>query len=144
MMNKKTEHNNKGFTLIEIVIVVIILTIIATYAMTNYTRSLNKGTERLAITQLQSIHSANALYKSNANSYLSTGGTTWNRTAINNGFNINVVNRDLTMTYVSADGSAFTGTATLDSGAVLVVDEIPLGVNNPCCSAGTCLIVPNC
>ena len=54
----------KGFTIVELIIVVLIISIIAVIAIPNFTASLRAANEGSAISSLRTLHSANATYQS--------------------------------------------------------------------------------
>ena len=131
----------KGFTLMELMVVVIIIGIIAAFAIPNYNKSVQKAHERDMLTQLISIHAANLLYRSYNGDYWDTGGADKNTAEINSALSINIIaGSGTTYNYNSADGSGFTATATWDP-CDLSVTEAPIDSNNPCraSGAGTCL-----
>lgn len=138
----------KGFTLMELMVVVIIVGVIAAFAIPNYNKSIQKAHERDMLAQLTSINAANLLYRSYAGKYWYAAGDPQNLAAINSALSINIIaNAGTVYTYTSADGSGFTATAVWDGDdCTLGVTEAPLdGTNNPCLSSGTCLLtLSNC
>jgi len=135
----------KGFTLMELMVVVIIIGIIAAFAIPNYSKSVQKAHERDMLTQLTSIHASNLLYRSYDGKYWDTGGTLQNDLAvINSTLSINIIaNGGTTYTYNSADGSSYTATASWDA-YTLKVTEAAIDAANPCCDIGVCLAVAAC
>ena len=59
---KQSSHNKKAFTLIELMITVIILGIIAAFALPNYTNMVSRAKERDAVCNLEVIREAVNLY----------------------------------------------------------------------------------
>lgn len=88
-------HNNKSYTLTEIIVVVVILGILAAFSVPKYTKTFAKADERNAIGSLLSIRNVVKFY------LLNSAGTTipnWaNIGVINTALNINI--SDVNMTY---------------------------------------------
>ena len=102
----------KGFTLMELMVVVIIIGVIAAFAIPNYSKSVQKAHERDMLAQLISIHASNLLYRSYAGKYWNTTGVSQGLAAINSTLSINIIAGSGTIyNYNSADGSGFTATA---------------------------------
>ena len=78
----------KGFTLMELMVVVIIIGVIAAFAIPNYSKSVQKAHERDMLAQLTSIHASNLLYRSYAGKYWNTTGVSQGLAAINSGLKI--------------------------------------------------------
>lgn len=129
-----------GFTLLELMVVVIIIGVIAAFAIPNYSKSIQKAHERDMLTQLTSIHAANLLYRSYDGKYWNTGGVGKDMAEINSALSINIIaNAGTIYNYNSVAGSTFKATAVWGA-CTLGVTEAPIdGTNNPCRSSGTCL-----
>lgn len=136
----------RGFTLMELMIVVVIIGIIAGFAIPNYGKAVQKAHERDMLAQLTSIHAANLLYRSYEGKYWDTGGADKTLADINSTLSLNIIaNSGTTYNYNSADGSTFTATADWDGGTcVLQVTQAPISTTNPCWLSGTCVSVPGC
>ena len=136
----------KGFTLMELMVVVIIIGVIAAFAIPNYNKSIQKAHERDMLSQLTSIHAANLLYRSYEGKYWYAAGDPQNLAAINSALSINIIaNAGTIYNYTSTDGSSFMATAIWGA-CTLGVTEAPIdGTNNPCRSSGigTCLLAVN-
>ena len=147
-MGKHNKRMIKGFTLVEILIVVAIIGIIAGFGLPGYEKMVRKAHERNAILGLTSIHQANSVYEAKMGVYLSGTGLTL--ALINSGLSIDVKALSMTYAYTRNGGDPLLYTATsvwAGGGAFTVlVDErsLALGGNNPCCSAGTCPSLPAC
>ncbi len=132
----------KGFTLMELMIVVVIIGIIAAFAIPNYNKSIQKAHERDMLVQLTSIHAANLLYRSYDGKYWDTGGTDKDMADINSALSINIIaNSGTTYNYNSANGTSYTATATWNP-CVLKVTEAATDATNPGKASGTCLSFP--
>ena len=148
-MNK----NREAFTLIEIMLVVVIMGIIAAFAMPNYTRSLERAYARDAVVQLTALQSANNVYKAHAGQYLCGTNLTLSQINTNLGINIIPSTADITYSYsnagncVSPNPTAFTATARYVRGGTdytIRVNEANIQSTapaNPCCSAGSCNVI---
>ncbi|MBF0384671.1 MAG: type II secretion system protein [Candidatus Omnitrophica bacterium] len=65
-------HKNihiKGFSLLEISVAIVLLSLLAGIGIPKYIAYIDKGLEREAVNQLLSIHAINQIYKANAGSY---------------------------------------------------------------------------
>ncbi len=140
-----TYKNNRGFTMMEIMIVVVILGAIMAYAIPNYTRTTERTYVSDAMMQLTAIYSANQIYRARNQVYWpSTNGN--DITAINTALSLNII-PNLVMTYnCDGNGTTFTCTATRTGGAFSVIvtqNDLkatvpPDAVNdNPRCTPGT-------
>ena len=113
----------------EIIIVIILIGIIAGFAIPNYSKSIRKTNEREMITQLCSIHAANIIYKSQARGYFNY--SSGDLGDINTGLGLNILANGLSYTY-NGDDTSFTVVATSSDFAVRI-NELPLSSTNPCC-----------
>jgi len=65
MFKKKVNHTAiQAFTLMEIIVVVVIVTIITAFGIPNYIKAVNKADERTVITNLMTLKSAVEIYTS--------------------------------------------------------------------------------
>ena len=74
-----TRTNRKGFTLIEILIVVIILGILAAIVIPQFTNASKEAKQSALVTMVQSLRSQIALYKLQHNDNLPDLATSWNQ-----------------------------------------------------------------
>lgn len=134
--------NKKAFTLMEIMITVVLIGVIAGFAIPNYERAMNKARERDAIVQLSLIHSACQIYKAQHGGYFV--GNLNSIPLINTTLKINVISNTTTYEY-TGNANNFLLTATLPNGAEIQANHLPLfsAPDNPCCS-GTCFILSLC
>lgn len=130
-----------GFTLLELMVVVIIVGVIAAFAIPNYSKSVQKAHERDMLAQLTMIHAANLIYRSYNGKYWYAAGDPQNLAAINSALSINIIaSGGTTYNYNSVNGTSFKATAVWGD-CTLGVTEAPInGTNNPCLSDGTCLL----
>ena len=134
-----------GFTLLELMVVVIIVGVIAAFAIPNYNKSMQKAHERDMLAQLTAVHAANLLFRSYDGNYWDTGGTDKNMAQINSALSINIISdSSTTYNYNSANGSSYTATADWDAYTLQVTEAAIDTANNPCCSTDNCLSVPDC
>jgi prepilin-type N-terminal cleavage/methylation domain-containing protein len=124
-----------GFTILEIMVVVILIGIIASFAIPNFNKAIAKSHERDMVMQLTAVHAANQIYNANSGDY-------WNASTSN----LATINANLGINIVSNDGTVFTYTYgandyTVDAawgGFTVRIDETPISGTNPSCQAGTC------
>ena len=141
-------HNAKtGFTLTEVMVVMVIISLMAAFALPNYTESVRKAYERDAINHLTAIYSANQIYRAQARDFWAGPGAS--ATDINAALNLNIVSDRLTFTYTDTAGSdTFEARATLVENSVTIfvlrLNEASLSTTNPCCESGSCHIAPAC
>ncbi len=140
-----------GFTLIEIVLVMIILGVLSVLAMVRYQNTVREAREQYLITQLQAIHTANRVYfqRSNTTPQGYLPGMSLALDAINAGLGLSIFANDIVFTYTRTSPTIYSARGTVPEGFTLRVSDdadnpIDLGSNNPCCSSGTCPTVPNC
>ena len=145
-MTKNERPSAPGFTLMELMVVVIIVGAIAAFAIPNYNKSIQKAHERDMLAQLTSIHAANLLYRSYAGKYWYAAGDPQNLVAINSALSINIIaNAGTSYNYTSPGGSTFKATAVWGACTLGVTEASIDGTNNPCLSNGTCLLaLANC
>jgi len=131
---------NKAFTLVELGLVVIIVTVLATIALPRFTTALERGYEADAVNQLRSIHAAQRIYRSRAKTYWpNPAAGTQNVAAINTNLGLSVIENGFAITCTEGNTTFFCQAVRTTGGAYTVgVDENSLGANNPCCEAGTC------
>lgn len=135
----------RGFTIMELILVIVMISIIAGFAMPNYTRAILKAHERDAVMQLTVISAANAMYNSQIGTFVDDGGGVLNVGGINAALNINIIANGINYTYDRTTVSTYTVNAAEAGGAfTLQLDEGSVDANNPCCFAGACPSRPAC
>lgn len=140
-MSQIRQSLRHGFTLMELMVVVIIIGIVAAFGMPNYQKSIQKAHERDMVAQLTMLHAANLLYKSYNGKYWNTNGVDQALATINSTLAINIIsNAGTTYNYNSANGSVFTATAVWKNNT-LRVTQAPIGWGNPCCESKNCISV---
>ncbi len=96
----------KGFTILELIVVVIIISILATVALPNYSRTIERAHCNNALMQLRSIHAANAIYFAQEQFYWPLGGfINQNKDAINTGLGLHIIEDGVT--YLCRDTNGF-------------------------------------
>ena len=125
-----------AFTIMEIMVVVIILGVIAGFAIPNFSKSIERTHMTDAINQLQAIHSADQIYFARTRAYWPATAVN-DVTAINTALSTNIIENGMAYN-CSGDGTSFTCTATrTGSTFVVTVTEAPLSDTNPACT-GAC------
>jgi len=149
----KRQGSLQAFSLMELMVVIIIISIMVAFAIPNFTASVLRAHERDAVSQLLSLHAANLVYYGQAGGYLP--GTNLDFNAINSGLNINLIPGSSKMSYnysgfdSGGDITAFQANAIWDGGVFIIrVDQRAAATSvtlNPCCAlAGSCPTLGNC
>ncbi len=140
----------------EVMIVTILISIIVAFALPNFTRAVQRGRVRDAITQLSAIYAANMIYNAQNTQYVPgnfSGATAI--ASINSSLGINIVANGLNYTYVADNTSnpkTFSSTASWGGSSPFSVQINQNAINmpqtgtggNPCCSSGTCVGLNAC
>jgi prepilin-type N-terminal cleavage/methylation domain-containing protein len=138
-------RNNKAFTIMEILLVIIIVSVIAVFGLPNYTKSLERTYEREAVEKLRLIHAAQQLYFFDNNKYFPNTGATVYVSAINTNLNLDLMESGMNYNCQGlASDTTFTCSAVRGTSFTVSVDQKILSDTNPCCGAGTCPTLPNC
>ena len=133
----------KAFTIMEILIVVIIVGIIAAFAIPNYGTSVAQSHLQDAIMQLSAIRTANQVYRAKTGSYWPTVAGAKLVGEINSSLSLNIIENGMTYTCnTTTAGTTFTCTATTtppgDNSFTTTVTEAALSSTNPQCTTGKC------
>ena len=136
---------SRAFTLAELIVVVVVVSLMAAFAVPSYRKVMTRSTERSATMNIMTIHGANEIYraKSGGNDEYAPGAGL-NLAGINTALPLNIVDNRVTYSYTRATTTTYTVTAALAGQFTLTLDEGRVTYDNPCCSAGTCQRVPNC
>jgi len=119
-------------------IVVVIIGIIAAFAVPNYTRAVERAHLRDAIVQLTNIHAANQIYRAENNEYWPSTSTSQDLAAINAALDLGVIANGMTYTCVGVPaGTSFTCTAVRDPPAASFTVTVTHASSNPSCT-GAC------
>ena len=129
----------------ELMVVVVIIGVLASFAIPNYTTSIERSHRRDAETQLMTIWSANQIYRAQNTLYWPDPSTSGDLTAINSNLSLGIISNGMTYNCagLSADASnpfgRFTCTAARQpsSSFTITVTQAQLGGANPICS-GSC------
>lgn len=136
---------SKGFTLMELVMVVVILGIVATFAIPNYTKTVSRSYERTAKNNLSIIYSAQLFSYNSGNGFREGGGLN----ALNSRLRIGVIDPNFTYrcgcntgtTACTTASTQFSCTAqTIGGGGnyTLLITNMSTTPTLICCQTGTC------
>lgn len=132
-----------AFTLTEILVVVIIIGVMASFTIPNYTKSIERSHRRDAETQLKTIWSANQIYRAQNGAYWppdDNGGAGYDITAINSTLGLGIIPNGMDYICTSALTDTFTCRADRQPSAsfTITVTQAQIDGTNPNCS-GNCL-----
>lgn len=136
-----TRNTRKAFTLMELMTVVVIVGIIASFAIPNYQRTIERAHQRDADTNLMSIHAANQIYRAENSVFwpgMANPGNQ-NLAQINQNLRLSIIGNGMTYLCSSATNNDFTCTATRigGTGFIVTVNQNPINPTvNPGCSGG--------
>jgi prepilin-type N-terminal cleavage/methylation domain-containing protein len=139
-------NNKKGFSIMELIIVVVIIGVLASFAIPKYTRTVERSIMNDAVVQLQSIHSALLIENAQRGqgTYLDSSaecGGSCNLSQLNTELNINITANGMTYSYLRTATNTYNVTAVRTGGSsvfTLTLTQSPLSsTNNPICS-GSC------
>ena len=136
----------KGFTIMEIMIVITIMGVIAAFAIPNYGKSIDKGYERTYYTNLLAIHAAQESYFLDTGKYYPGAGQTKGMDDVNTALGLSLPHDKYWNSFECSSGTdadfdcLFIYRPTLSGEWTLSVDQGDIGITNknPCCSGGTC------
>ena len=129
------QRMTRGFTLIEIMMVVAILGMVAIFAIPNYTKSINRSHERAASNNLIIIYSSQNMARNGGGSYQAGVDVG----AINTNLGLGII-PGTNMTYactVSGGDPPTAFTCNAAYGAIFTL-QITNTNSTVCCSSGTC------
>jgi type IV pilus assembly protein PilE len=108
----------KAFTLIELMVVLIIVSIVAGFAIPNYTKSVERSHRKDAESNLQMVHAAQLMYSAKNN------GAYWgpgNLAALNTNLSLNIVANGKTYN-CTGGGNTYSCTAVKGAWTVTITD----------------------
>ena len=138
--NKPSPITIQAFTLMELMIVIVIIGVIASFALPQYHKTVERAYEREAIRNLTMVHAAEQVYQVENGTYWNSGTQGDCLANLNTNLRLNIIAGE--MTYgCDGDGTLFTFTAdragSLGDFTVSVTDA-ELSSTNPSCTAGAC------
>jgi len=105
---------NRGFTLLELLIVVIVIGILATLAIPSYNRSKEQALGKEALTNLRLIAAAEKIYRMETTTFWPSAGTSWSLAEINSNLRLYLTTTNWTWSITGAIGPPPTFTASAD------------------------------
>jgi len=133
--------NHKAFTLIELIAVVIIVAVVAAFAIPNYTKTIERAHLKDATGNLIAVHAAQQVRFSEQGKYWPESATTVDLASINTNLKLNIIAQGMTYTCTGdALGSTFTCDAVRSGSAPYTVraTQAVLSSGNPSCISGAC------
>ena len=131
-----------SFTLTELMIVVIIVGIMAAFAVANYTRSIERSHRRDAETQLTNIWSAEQIYRAQYGQYWPSDEGSHLISEINSTLGLGIIPNGMTYSCTGVlTSNTFTCTAVRQPPAAsftIRVAQAQIDGTNPSCSSGSC------
>jgi prepilin-type N-terminal cleavage/methylation domain-containing protein len=147
---KQLPSRPKAFTLIELIVVVVIVGVIAAFAVPNYRKTIDKTFERDAINQMYTLHAAEQRHFERTGSYYPTGSANAGLSAINTNLGLSILNTSTVDLWHCNDVSgvyncyARRRPGTGNNEFWIFMTPAPIAADNPCCSFGTCPTLPAC
>jgi len=135
-------HLLKGFTIMELIVVVIIVGVMAGIAIPNFTRTIERARVQDATIQLTAIHAAQAIRFARLKTYWPTDAGVYDRAAINSNLNLNIIDNNLEYhCQGNGSGTAYSCWAARGTIYTVTVTQAALssetGSENPECADGT-------
>lgn len=146
-MKNKNIHNSLAFTIVELMVVVVIVGLMAAFAIPNYQKSVRKAHERDAMRVGGMLHEGLQLYYAREGGFLP--GTDLDLDTLNSslGLSLNVNELEVDYDQVSADEYTLS-IAWQEAGSYIFdiqVTQKQIDSNNPCCITGyTCQLLTTC
>ncbi len=118
--------SKKGFSLAEILIVVVVASVLVAISVPNFLRTIDKENARQAITYLRLIRSAQKVYYSNHQTYVNCNDTT----AVQKNLGIEISGGDYAFSVTNASSTTFTARATKTSSFITLTADCTWGKSN--------------
>ncbi len=130
---RSSYRNKKAFTLTELITVVIVIGIMAAFAIPNYSASVEKAHRRDATNNLIAIHGANQIYQAEKGAYWPSSGTQ-DLTAINTNLRLSIIPNGMEYT-CEGNGTTYTCTSCRPNCSAVEykvsVTQAPISSSNP-------------
>ncbi len=118
------QTKREAFTLAELIIVVTLLGIMASFAIPNYTKSIDRSYRKDGTVNLTAIYAAQQIYYNNNNGSYWSGGDV---NAINTNLGLGILSNNLIYS-CSGGGAAFSCTAIRGTMTLTVTQTSPLAI----------------
>ncbi len=126
----------RSFTMVELIVVMIVMSIIASFAVPGFTKATTVAKARDAMHNIVIIHAAQSLYRSNYGFYIDAADVD----EVNDRLSLNISVSDAT-SYACIPAGVNVCTATASTGAntfkVTGILTDPVGATNPSCATST-------
>ncbi len=118
--------SKKGFSLAEILIVVVVASVLVAISVPNFLRTIDKENARQAITYLRLIRSAQKVYYSNHQTYVNCTNTA----DIQTNLGIEISGGDYSFNVTGASTTTFTAQATKGDSSITLTADCTWGKSN--------------
>lgn len=123
---------NRGFTLIEIIMVVVLLGMMSVFIVPNYTKSVSKAYEKSGSDNLLIVYAGQNIYKNTNSVYIACGDVN----AINVNLSLGIIGNGFNYSCTTSDPTVFNCQAARVDGSFTV--QITNDNSVVCCAAGAC------
>ncbi|MFP4473758.1 MAG: prepilin-type N-terminal cleavage/methylation domain-containing protein [Candidatus Omnitrophota bacterium] len=125
-----------GFTLTEILLVVVILGVVAGWGLPNFTKMFRRADEKDAVAQLKAVHAAQELYAARNNQQYAAAADT---AAVNSDLNLSIMGQDFRYSCTTSNGGLDYSCQALhnDEGYAVLIGNGDIDDGNPCCDTAT-------
>jgi len=146
-MEKKIIHNSFAFTIIELMVVVVIVGLMAAFAIPNYQKSVRKAHERDATRVGGMLHEGLQLYYAREGGFLP--GIDLDLDTLNSSLGLSLNVNELEVDYDQVNADEYTLSIAWQEAGTYIFDikvtEKRIDSANPCCIAGyTCQLLSTC
>lgn len=136
-------RDERGFTFTELMLVVVIVGIIAAFAIPSYEKSFLRAHEKDIVQQMTMVNKANNIFRAHYDKYFSGEKANADIPELNNGLGTMVIAQDAEYNYWSDGGTGYALRAKYKKFEICG-SQRPISDSNPCCSSGNCPTLAAC
>jgi len=139
-------NKRKGFTLTEIMVSVIIVGVIASFGIVQYTKAIEKNLERVAALNLEALYGAQQIYHAKTGEYfLGSGAAVLDAGLETNLSALGEFYFECNWSPAGVDPEPWLGCRATKTGSVYTLEVgTDEGCYPPCCQGTTCPSLPQC